>query len=58
MRKPFTTSLNAEMVKTLKIMSVELDCGVNDLIEAALERLFMEYNRPIPSDLPEKVRNI
>lgn len=58
MRKPLTTSINEDMLKTLKHMSIDLNCGVNDIIEAALVRLFEEYNRPIPSNLPKKVQEI
>jgi len=44
-RKPFTTTLREDYLKKVKIIAIEEDKSVNDLIEEALEWLFKKYEK-------------
>lgn len=42
-RKPFTTSLNIPILKNVKKLAIDLDRGVNDLLEEAMQDLLKKY---------------
>lgn len=42
-RKPFTTSLNITILKDIKKLAIDLDKGVNDLLEEAMQDLLKKY---------------
>jgi hypothetical protein len=42
-RKPFTTTLREDYLKKIKILAVENDKAVNDLLEEAIEWLLKSY---------------
>lgn len=42
-RKPFTTSLNVPTLKDVKKLAIDLDKGVNDLLEEAMQDLLKKY---------------
>jgi len=44
-RKPFTTSLNVIILKDVKKLAIDLDRGVNDLLEEAMTDLLMKYEK-------------
>ena len=44
-RKQFTTTLREDYLKRVKILAVEKDKAVNDLLEEALEWLFKKYEK-------------
>lgn len=45
-RKPFTTSLNVPMLKDVKKLAIDLDKGINDLLEEAMQDLLKKYEKP------------
>jgi hypothetical protein len=45
-RKPFTTSLNVLILKDVKKLAIDLDRGVNDLLEEAMKDLLKKYEPP------------
>jgi len=47
-RKPFTTSLNVGILKDVKKLAIDLDKGVNDLLEEAMKDLLKKYEKPQP----------
>lgn len=47
-RKPFTTSLNVPILKDVKKLAIDLDKGVNDLLEEAMQDLLKKYEKPQP----------
>jgi len=47
-RKPFTTSLNVPILKDVKKLAIDLDRGVNDLLEEAMQDLLKKYEKPKP----------
>ncbi len=44
-RKPFTTSLNVPILKDVKKLAIDLDRGVNDLLEEAMQDLLKKYGK-------------
>lgn len=44
-RKQFTTTLREDYLKKVKILAVEKDKGVNDLLEEAIEWLLKKYEK-------------
>lgn len=42
-RIPYNTTLDADLLKKLKILSVELEKRQNDLLEEAIRNLLKEY---------------
>ena len=44
-RKQFTTTLREDYLKKVKILAVEEDKSVNDLLEEALEWLLKKYEK-------------
>ena len=44
-RKPFTTSLNIQLLKEIKKLAIDLDRSVNDLLEEAIEWLLKKYKQ-------------
>jgi predicted DNA-binding protein len=42
-RKTYNTTLNIDLLKKLKILSVETDKRANDLLEEAIEDLLKKY---------------
>lgn len=58
MRKTFNTKLEEELIKALRHLAIDLDCDVNDLLEAAAVRLLEEYNRSVPELTSEKAKSI
>jgi hypothetical protein len=44
-RKPFTTSLNTDLLKAIKKLAIDLDKNVNDVIEEAFEILLKKYEK-------------
>jgi hypothetical protein len=47
-RKPFTTSLNIAILKDVKKLAIDLDRGVNDLLEEAMKYLLQKYTKSKP----------
>ena len=44
-RKQFTTTLREDYLKKIKILAIENDKKVNDLLEEAIEWLLKKYKR-------------
>ena len=44
-RKPFTTSINSDMLKEIKKLAIDLDLSVNDLLEEGIEYLLKKYEK-------------
>jgi hypothetical protein len=44
-RKQFTTTLRADYLKKIKILAIEQDKKVNDLLEEAIEYLLEKYRK-------------
>lgn len=44
-RKNYNTTLKADLIKGLKILSAEEDKRQNDLLEEAIEDLLKKYNK-------------
>lgn len=44
-RKNYNTTLNIELMKKLKILSVEIDKRANDLLEEAIQDLLKKYEK-------------
>ena len=44
-RKPFTTSLNVAILKDVKKLAIDLDRGVNDLLEEAMTDLLKKFEK-------------
>ena len=44
-RKQFTTTLREDYLKKVKILAIEEDKSVNDLLEEALEWLLKKYEK-------------
>jgi len=44
-RKPFTTSLNIVILKEVKKLAIDLDKGINDLLEEAMTDLLKKYEK-------------
>lgn len=47
-RKPFTTSLNVPILKDVKKLAIDLDKGINDLLEEAMKDLLQKYGKTQP----------
>jgi len=50
-RKNYNTTLNADLIKKLKILSAETDKRANDLLEESIQDLLKKYekqNNPEP----------
>jgi len=45
-RKNFTTSLNTALLKDIKKLAIDLDKGINDLLEEAMSDLLRKYGKP------------
>jgi len=43
-RKQFTTTIREDALKSIKKLAIDLDKGVNDLLEEAIEYLLKKYN--------------
>ena len=46
-RVPFTTTLDPGLIKRLKILAIELNKDVNDLIEDAMQEIVKKYEKVI-----------
>ena len=44
-RKNYNTTLRADLIKKLKILSAEKDVRANDLLEEAMQDLFKKYEK-------------
>ena len=44
-RKPFTTTIKEDALKDIKILAIDLDRSVNDLLEESIERLLKKYEK-------------
>ena len=44
-RRQFTTTLRADYLKKIKILAIEQDKKVNDLLEEAIEWLLKKYRK-------------
>jgi len=44
-RKPFTTSLDKDLLKEFKKLAIDLDSQVNDLLEEAMRQLLKKYEK-------------
>ena len=44
-RKPFTTSLNVTILKDVKKLAIDLDKGINDLLEEAMIDLLKKHEK-------------
>jgi hypothetical protein len=44
-RKPFTTSLDINLLKDIKKLAIDLDKGVNDLLEESMTDLLQKYEK-------------
>lgn len=47
-RKPFTTSLNSTILKDVKKLAIDLDRGINDILEEAMKDILKKYENPSP----------
>jgi hypothetical protein len=47
-RKKFTTTLQENLIKRMKVLAVELDVNVNDLLEEAIETFLKKYEKKKP----------
>lgn len=45
-RKGYNTTLDVELMKQIKILAIERDCKVNDLLEEAMTDLLKKYAPP------------
>ena len=45
-RKQFTTTIREDALKSIKKLAIDLDKGVNDLLEEAIEYLLKKYEKP------------
>ena len=45
-RKNYNTTLDADIIKKLKILSAEMDKRQNDLLEEAIQDLLKKYQTP------------
>ena len=46
-RKNYNTTLKADLIKKLKILSAEADKRQNDLLEEAMKDLFAKYEKKV-----------
>jgi hypothetical protein len=46
-RKNYNTTLKADLIKKLKILSAETDKRQNDLLEEAMKDLFAKYEKKV-----------
>ena len=44
-RKNYNTTLSVDLMKKIKILAVEKDCRVNDLLEEAIRDLLKKYEK-------------
>jgi NRPS condensation-like uncharacterized protein len=44
-RKQFTTTIREDYLKKIKILAIEKDKRVNDILEEAIEFLMVQYER-------------
>jgi len=44
-RKPFTTSLDVTLLKSIKKLAIDLDKSVNDLLEESMSELLQKYEK-------------
>jgi len=47
-RKQFTTTIREDYLKKIKILAIEKDKRVNDILEEAIERLMVKYAKQSP----------
>jgi predicted transcriptional regulator len=47
-RSPYNTTLDNDLVKKLKFLSVEMNKRQNDLLEEAIQDLLKKYEKPQP----------
>jgi len=47
-RNPYNTTLDNDLIKKLKFLSIELNKRQNDLLEEAIEDLLKKYEKPQP----------
>ena len=47
-RKPFTTSLDKDLLKEFKKLAIDLDSQINDLLEEAMRQLLIKYEKKPP----------
>ena len=51
-RKAFTTSLDVPILKEFKKLAIDLDKGINDLLEEAMQDLLKKYEKQ--AKIPKK----
>jgi hypothetical protein len=52
-RKPFTTSLNIDLLKTVKKLAIDQDRSVNEIIEEALRDFLKKQDKKrVPKSTP------
>ncbi len=49
-RKPYNNMIDAELMKSLKILAVKQDKRQNDLLEAAIQDLLKKYGKKVPQN--------
>ena len=47
-RSPYNTTINNDLIKKLKFLSVDVNKRQNDLLEEAIEDLLKKYKEPKP----------
>jgi hypothetical protein len=47
-RKNYNTTLRVDLVKRIKILAIEQDKRLNDLLEEAIEDLLKKYKKGLP----------
>ena len=47
-RKNYNTTLEADLIRRLKILAAETDKRQNDLLQEAIEDLLQKYGKPQP----------
>jgi len=49
-KKFFNTSISEDLLKAFKILAVEQNRRLNDLLEEAIRDLLRKYGRPVPEE--------
>ena len=49
-RKQFTTTIREDYLKKIKILAIEEDKRVNDVLEEAIEWLMVKYGKQTPEN--------
>ena len=53
-RRVFTVRISNSIIKPLKLLSVEIDRTMGNLVEEAIQDLLEKYNKSLPKKSPKK----